>query len=119
MLLDKTKVLRFAINDDNDNINVTVNENDALNLTCEIEGLPLPTGQLLLQSFLNKETKKLPNYLDLQNSANRILTSSFPAQCTDTGVHTCSGSNKLYNGSESVSSRSVSLFVLCKYYLDI
>lgn len=97
--------------------NVTVFENDAVNLTCEIEGNPLPTGELLHQRatyVLNHHTEALSMNSTSQTSNNLRLTSSFQAHCTDTGVLTCRGNNRFYNGSQSTSNKNISLFVMCK-----
>lgn len=97
--------------------NLTVDENDAMNVTCEIEGNAIPEGNLMFReaSYMRTELVGVKTINTLkQTSTNLHLFTKFHAQCTDAGQYTCTGWNTLHNGLKTVSARSLELLVKCK-----
>lgn len=98
----------------------TVDENENVTLVCEIEGNPLPQGEMFLREsnhFQMQPTQlKLPTIVTKSSDSLHIET-VFEAKCTSSGILTCTGKNTLNNGLESITNKDINFHVTCKYKL--
>lgn len=112
-------MINFLANKRNTTGSLSLNENDALNLACEIEGNPLPDGYLKFKeaSYIrmkNNEVEVNTFNLSKQSSSNFQLITQIYVMCIDAGLYTCTGWNTLHNGSRTQSTSDLTLAVKCK-----
>ena len=94
---------------------VTVNETDAVNLTCGARGSPEPTftwyigqDEALEAHFSSVSSGDIPDFIYVNSTLS--ISSAVPE---DRNIYTCTASNSIY-GLEVIDSQEYSLIVNCK-----
>ncbi|XP_045163794.2 neural cell adhesion molecule 2-like [Mercenaria mercenaria] len=102
-VLYEATIIKFYVSEHDVSDTVTVAENQRIYFVCEMEGNPLPTGEIFNH-----------NQLDIQKYANisakyASFSATFVATCLHGGVYTCNGINELKKHSEE----NITLHVTC------
>ena len=93
---------------------VTVNETDAVNLTCGARGSPEPTFTWYIgedeasEALFSVSSGDIPDFIYVNSTLN--ISSAVPE---DRNIYTCTASNSIY-GLEVIDSQEYSLIVNCK-----